>query len=206
MSSALALDLLGYIAAAFIAFGLTRTSVLKLRLLSLMGGITFIVYGFLIGSTPVALTNIVISAINVYFLMKLRHHSEIYSLLEVDADSAYLLEFLRFHDRQIRRFMPQFVYEPAADQLRLFVLRDMLPVGLFIGDRRPDGTMDVRLDYATPGYRDFGVAKYLYGPQTEAFASRQVHELVSPPGEPAHEKYLRRVGYVPIGGVYVREL
>lgn len=206
MSSGLALDLLGYAAAAFIAFGLTRTSVLKLRLLNLVGGVTFVVYGFLIDSMPVALTNVVISIINVYFLTKLLRHRELYSLLEVDEDSSYLLAFLRFHDEEIRRFMPDFFYVPAPGQLRLFVLRDMLPVGLFIGDAGPDGDMTVRLDYATPGYRDFGIARYLYNSATEAFASRGVRRLISPPGEPAHEKYLRRVGYSNVGDTYTREL
>jgi hypothetical protein len=206
MSSALALDLLGYVAAAFIAFGLTRTSVLKLRLLNLVGGLTFIAYGFLIDSMPVALTNIVISVINLYFLTKLLRHKEIYSLLEVDPDSSYLLEFLRFHADEIRRFMPGFTYVGAHDQLRLFILRDMLPVGLFIGDERGDGSMAVRLDYATPGYRDFGIGKFLYSSATEPFAGRGIGTLVSPPGESAHEKYLKRVGYVKSGDSYVKEL
>lgn len=206
MSTDLALDLLGYLAAAFIAIGLTRTSVLKLRLLNLAGGVTFVVYGFAIGAMPVALTNLVLSGINVYFLLKLRRPAEVYSLLEVAADSAYLRQFLEFYREDIARFMPHFSYVPAEHQIRLFILRDMLPVGLFIGDCRPGGTLEVGLDYATPGYRDLGVARYLYGAGTAAFDKEAIETLESPPGEPAHERYLRRVGYERSGDRYVRRL
>ena len=206
MTSALAVDLLGYFAAVLIAFGLTRTSVLRLRLFSLAGGLTFVVYGFVIGAIPVAVTNAILASINVYFLLKLRRHHEVYSLLEVDTDSAYMLEFLRFHDSDIRSFMPQFSYVPKQAQVRLFVLRDMMPVGLFIGDAGPDGSMTVLLDYATPGYRDLGVAKYLYDSATESFSKRGVGRLISEAGQPAHERYLCKVGYLPEGDVWVRNL
>jgi len=206
MTAALAVDLLGYFAAILIAIGLTRTSVLRLRLFSLAGGLTFVIYGFMIGAIPVAVTNAILASINIYFLLKLRRHHEVYSLLEVDPDSAYLLEFLRFHEDDIGLFMPQFSYLPKQGQVRMFVLRDMMPVGLFIGDSERDGTMTVHLDYATPGYRDLGIGRYLYGSATEAFSKHGVIRLVSQPGEPAHERYLRKVGYRPVGDAYVRRL
>lgn len=164
------------------------------------------VYGFVIGAIPVAVTNGILASINIYFLLKLRRHHEVYSLLEVDENSAYMIEFLRFHDGDIRSFMPQFSYVPKEAQVRLFVLRDMMPVGLFIGDAGLDGTMTVRLDYATPGYRDLGVARYLYDSATEAFSKRGIVTLTSEVGEPAHERYLRKVGYLPEGDVCVRNL
>ena len=47
----------GYLASALVVISLTRTSVVRLRVLSFLGATTFVAYGVLIDSVPVIATN-----------------------------------------------------------------------------------------------------------------------------------------------------
>ncbi len=50
-------ELIGYLASALVVASLAMTSVVRLRTISLAGSITFVVYGLLIGSMPIVITN-----------------------------------------------------------------------------------------------------------------------------------------------------
>ena len=81
-----ALEFLGYTASAFVVASLAMSSVLKLRILSLIGSTTFLMYGLLIDSIPVAITNGVIMVINLVFLYRLL--SQLYDWLAEPARAA----------------------------------------------------------------------------------------------------------------------
>ena len=50
-------ELVGYAASALVVASLAMTSVVRLRAISLIGSVTFVVYGVLIGSVPIVVTN-----------------------------------------------------------------------------------------------------------------------------------------------------
>jgi hypothetical protein len=57
---------------------------------------------------------------------------------------------------------PRFEYEPVEDALTLFILRDLVPAGLFVANVLGEDTLELELDYAIPGYRDFKIGRFLY--------------------------------------------
>ena len=63
-------EMVGYLASALVVLSLTMTSVVRLRMVSFCGSITFFVYGVLIDSVPIMITNGAIAVINVWFLRK----------------------------------------------------------------------------------------------------------------------------------------
>lgn len=205
MSADLALDLFGYAASAVIAVSLMMTSVLRLRVLNLIGSVLFSIYAALIQAWPVVGLNLFIAATNVYFIAKLLRQQHTFSLLEVDADSAYLQRFLEYYEADIRRFVPGFRYVAGELQIRVFVLQDLVPAGLLIGSVR-GRALEVQLDYATPGYRDLQVGRYLYGPGAAFFRDRGIQQFVHAPGAPEHNRYLRRIGYQESGERWERQV
>lgn len=70
------IDLLGYTASIFIAISITMKTILRLRIMNLMGAIIMGTYGILIGSLPVIVLNIFICSINIYYLRKLMKEKE----------------------------------------------------------------------------------------------------------------------------------
>jgi hypothetical protein len=198
MNNATFYELLGYFASALVAVSLTMTSILRLRIINLIGAVLFTIYGLLINAYPVALVNFIIVLINLYQLSKLFRIHEDFRILDVSPDSAYLRQWLEFHAENIREFYPYFYehpFDPTQPYLVMFVLRDMLPVGIFIGQETTDNTMIVKLDYVIQGYRDFKVGAFLYGQRMDVFKARGVQKIISYPGSSAHETYLKRMGF-----------
>ncbi|MBI2213215.1 MAG: YgjV family protein [Acidobacteria bacterium] len=192
------LQLLGYAASLLIAISLMQRSVMRLRIINLLGASTFAIYGYLIGAYPVGILNTMTASINVYQLIRLRRRKEIFRLLEVRAESQYLNYFLEFERKDIRRFIPEFGFNPEAANMAIFVLRDLVPAGVLLGELR-DEKFHVHLDYAIAQYRDQKIGHFLFVEQADFFRAHGVREFISPAGVDAHPKYLERMGFTPAG-------
>ncbi|MBL8166442.1 MAG: YgjV family protein [Anaerolineae bacterium] len=206
-----AVDILGYVASVLAAASLMMKSVLRLRLVSLAGAIAFSIYGFLLNSVPITALNVLIVFINLYFIIQMLTHKTYFRLLEVDRKSSYLKSFLEFYREDIARFFPRFEYDPERTEMAYLILRDLLPVGLFITERDASGRSVVELDYVIPGYRDLKAGQFLYRELAQRLPARGVTRLYSVPGSEHHHAYLRRMGFTPQGDkdkvkLYAREL
>lgn len=189
------LELLGYLASVLVAISLMMSSLLKLRLINLVGAIAFFIYGLLIGAYPIAAVNAVIIVVNLYFLYRIFTSKEYFKLLEVDSHSAYLQYFLTFYKADIERFIPDYRFAPSDKQLIIFVLRDLVPAGLFIGQRNEQGEFHIFLDFVIPSYRDFKIGNYLYH-HSQFFQQHGIRTLMSTPHNNVHAKYLQRMGFL----------
>jgi hypothetical protein len=188
-------EILGYTASVLVAVSLTMRSVLKLRLVNLAGALFFTIYGWLIGAYPIMAVNALIVAINLYYLREIFGRKEYFSPLEISPHSDYLRRFVQFYQAEIAQFNPAFVFTPRPDDLIFFVLRDMVPAGLFMASPREDGVLHVQLDFVTPSYRDYRVGQFVYRQMADIWRSRGYRLIVSPPGNAPHADYLRRMGF-----------
>ena len=68
MDLSLTYEIIGYVASVLVAVSLMMRSVLKLRVINLLGAAVFTLYGLLIGAYPVAVVNFVIALIDLYYL------------------------------------------------------------------------------------------------------------------------------------------
>jgi hypothetical protein len=188
-------EVVGYFASAIVVLSLAMKSILRLRLIGLAGSLAFFAYGVLIGSIPIAITNVVIMGIHLFFLRKLLVTKEIFSTLKVNPESRYLQRFIEFHTEQIERFQPGFEYSPNPETVPVFVLRDMIPAGLLIALPHADGSLEVQLDYATPQYRDFKLGRFVYSAESAVFGHPT--NAWSDMWSEAHTRYLERMGFRP---------
>lgn len=190
------IEAIGYLGSALLIVSMTRTSILKLRVFGLVGSLIFLTYSLLIGAYPIAVVNVVIASVHIYFLRQLlSKRTEYFKILEVRPESRYLEYFLEFHDEEIRQFQPAFRYQPASDQIRAFILRDLVPAGLFIGRTCADHSVEVELDFVIRQYRDFRVGEFLYSDRSGVFRDPQCAQAWSPVGTTNHNEYLERMGF-----------
>lgn len=189
------LELIGYVASLLIAVSLMMTSVLRLRVINLIGGAMFSAYGFLIGAIPVGALNGAIVLVNVYHIARMLQAKEYFRLLKLRPDSDYLKYFLGFYAKDILRILPEFEYRPAEKQVTLFILRDCAPIGVFIAEEKPGGVLRVALDFVIPHYRDLKVGKFLFVEQAGFFRERGIKEVVIAPRTKEFGEYLVKVGF-----------
>lgn len=197
---------LGYLASGLIALSMAMRSIVRLRWINLAGALAFSIYGVWIGSIPVALLNVLIVGINVWFLLRSHRSREAFRVVAMDPDSDYVREFLAVHEQEIRRFQPGFRLEPdRPDQHVLVTLRDLVPAGLVIGSRS-GGDFTIGLDYVAPRYRDFKVGTHLFRDRRDVFRSLGVGRLLTSGGTSDHVTYLERAGFRREGDAYVLDL
>ncbi len=196
-------ELIGYTGSVLVAISLMMRSVFRLRVINLIGALFFTAYGILIGAAPVALLNGLIVLVNVYYLKQMWNQQDYFKLLEVNYDSRYLKNFLEFYKKEIGDFFPSYRFQPKPGHLVVFVLRNMLPVGVLIA--RADGKQaEIFLDFVIPGYRDFRAGKFLFERSSDYFREKGIKRLVSEPGNATHEAYLKRMGFQFEEGMYYR--
>jgi len=198
MDSDLVLEIVGYVASGLIIVSITQKSILKLRVIGLVGAIAFLIYSIGIEAYPIAVVNVMAAGIHAWYLRKLIcRKEETFRVLHVLPESKYLQDFIEFYGSEIQgRFQPEFVYSPNPEQTAVFVLRDMVPAGLFIGEHAADGSFQVKLDFVIPQYRDFKIGKYVYAHGSDVWASSEPTCVWAEASSDDHAKYLRRMGFV----------
>ncbi len=194
MDSYIVYEIIGYVASVLVAVSLMMSAIIKLRVVNMIGAFTFSVYGILIGSIPVAAMNGFIVLINIYFLVKLYRDKEYFKLLKVDKESKYLEEFLHFYRDDIKTYQPDFDFDKPYN-FSLFILRDMVPAGLILGNNDPDGELKIDLDFVIPNFRDFKIGDYLFEDKLNYFKEIGISKILAASGNDAHNKYLERTGF-----------
>jgi len=194
-------EIIGYVASIVVAISLTMSSILKLRIINLIGAITFVIYGLMLPTYPVAFVNFLIACINVYYLIQMSSQKEYFQILDSEANSQYLTHFLDFHRQDILKFFPQFNSETQKAHRSFFVLRNTVPAGLIVFEEKEDH-VNIVLDYVTPQFRDFKVGQFLYKQNCQIFTGKKVCCKAT---SPWLERYLPKMGFVKQGESFILE-
>lgn len=197
-----ALELTGYFASILILISLLMSSAVKLRFLNAVGAAVFTVYGILIGSYPTAFLNGVSVIVDIYYIFKLLGSKTSYSARRVTTQERGLEEFLRFYRNDIGHHFPTYDFQLDAGDLIFLVYAEANPVGLMICQKLDEQSLLVKLDYSVPKFRDCSVGKFLYGELATAGFTR----LETRSGTQDHNAYLKKVGFLPDGDMFIRQL
>ena len=109
------LQLVGYFSTLLVLVSFLMTSVVKLRLVNLVGSGIFVVFAILTKSYPTAIMNIGICAINIYFLIRLMKAKRLTTMLPIELDNAYLKEFMTFYLEDMKRYFPRVEEEQGQE-------------------------------------------------------------------------------------------
>lgn len=190
------LEWIGYIASMIVLISLLMSSIKKLRWINLVGALLFGAYGFMIGSIPTGLMNVGIVIIDVYYLAKIYLSKDYFKLQPITKNSEYLTTFLKFYQEDINKFVQLDSIYISGSDVRLYVLRNMTPAGLFSGNKIDDDTLNIELDYAVPQYRDFKMGSFVLNENKDYFKRLGYKRFVTFSEEVSHIKYLKKMGFV----------
>ena len=177
------------------------SSVVKLRVINTIGSGIFAIYALAIASYPTALLNFGLVAINIYHLMRMRKHDELFYAHTIDINNEFLKSFIMYNGKDIQRHSDNYTLGSTDANTAIFVYCDLTAAGVLIGKNNGDGTLRIDLDYATPEYRDFRVGKFLY----KKLADMGFNKVTIK----AHEteiEYLTKMGFEEENGLYVKNI
>lgn len=192
------LEWFGYIASLIVLVSLTMSSIIKLRLINLLGCTSFALFAFLINSYPTMFMNLGITAINMYYLWKYFKEEEKFKLISVSAKGEYFDYFLSTNRSEVELYAP--IEELRMANTAFFMLRNNMVAGVLVGNLDEKGVFSILLDYATPEYRDFKLASHFYETNPEIIKGRGINSLIGTPKTEAHRGYLLRVGFKLVEG------
>lgn len=188
---------IGFVGSTLVAISLTMGNIWKLRWVNLFGAATFCSYGLLIGAVPVAALNGFIVLVDVVHLVRLSRRRDAFSFFEVGPQAPFLREFLRFWADDIRQFFPGFDLDDCHEPHIRLILRNMIPVGVFVCVDGGGRVAEVKLDWVAPGWRDLKGARFVFSASHERLKARGFDTFAATTDVPAHRRYLRKAGFRP---------
>lgn len=190
------LEWLGYLASLIVLISLLMSSIIKLRWINLIGSSLFSLYGFLIGALPVGLMNLGIATINIYYLVKIYNGSakkEYFKILSIGKNSEYFNHFLDFYKEGIKKLVDPSKLKENTYEVSFYILRNMVPAGVFLGSKHDENTLNVELDFVIPEYRDFKIGSFVYKDSKDLF--KGYNRLISYSQNEKHIDYLKKMGF-----------
>ncbi|MGE9783702.1 hypothetical protein [Janibacter sp. G368] len=200
------LEVVGWVGSAVLVVSLLQTNLHRLRWINLLGCLVLIGYNGAVGVWPMVGLNVVLAAINVWYLVRAhrdRHDGRAYEVLEVAADDTYLRHVLRVHAADIERWQPGFVHDPSADDDCYLVLTGDETVGVVVVRPGAKGEARIVLDHVTARYRDRTPGEFVFG-EDGPFRRRGYTRVRTPSG--MRNPYYGRLGFVPEGDHFVLDL
>lgn len=197
------MELIGYLASALVVTSLAMSSVVRLRVISLTGSVIFVVYGALLPSVPIILTNVAVAALNIWYLTKEFSSTRDLAAVRVPVEDPFLVDFLASHAEDIAQFWPG-ARTGDGDNFALVLTRNGLPAGAVVG-RLEGSTLRLDLDYVMKPYRDSRIGQWLYGRGSGALRDAGIRTVLAQ-AAPLDDPYLRRMGFVTDGAGLRRDL
>jgi hypothetical protein len=197
------LDALGWAGSALLVFSLLQARVLRLRVLNLIACVMLVVFNAFLGIWPMVAMNVVLAAINLWFIRALltsRHDDRTYEVLEVGSNDEYLRHVLRVHGSDILRHQPDFVWDGAAPDNRAYLVqKGDETVGVVLLHDAGDGVAQILLDYVTPRFRDFSPGEFVWR-KSDLLRGDGFSKVTTPPNMVA--PYYDRLGFERRGETY----
>jgi len=188
-------ELLGYLASVLVAVSLMMSNVRRLRLVNLVGAIAFSTYGAMVGAWPVFGVNAFVVLVDLYYLKQMSRKSDFFTLMPAEQQSAFFRKFFLFHKEDIAKFFPEVLPEQLGETRGYFILRNMLPVGVFLFRVQDEKSVEIVVDYVIPEYRDQKNSEYVFHILNESLSVEGFSEFVIRSGVAAHRKYLVEAGF-----------
>lgn len=190
------LEWLGYVASTVVLISLLMSSIKKLRWINLFGALMFGTYGFMIGSLPTGFMNFGIVLIDVYFLLRMYLSKDFFRVMPINEDTEYLKYFLDFYEKDISNYTDLSKFKIKDAKVKLYLLRNMNPAGIFICSEHDKETLEITLDYVIPKFRDFKIGSFIFGKQKEFFSSQGYNTFIIFTKNKDHIKYITKMGFI----------
>lgn len=203
MSTTTVYELIGYAGSLLVVVSLAMSSVVRLRVVNLAGSVVFGFYGYLIGSIPILVTNVVIAGLNVWYLTRELTTLDVLDVVAVNADDPFLASFMEHHRADIESHATTDI---SGADVFFVMLRDTTLAGVFGGRKLGADELEIVLDYVASPFRDLRSGECLYADDGRRFAELGYRTLTMRHPDPRHLEYLEKMGFDEQEGVFVKHV
>lgn len=202
MNTNMLIEAFGYLGSLLVLVSMLMTSVVKLRIINTIGSVIFTIYAFIIKSYPTALMNFCLVLINLRFLWKMSRMDKEYEIVECDRNDVLLRYLVDHYRSDINKIFPGIDLNLRQIDRAYVVLCQGKPVGITLGNAEDDDTLDLKLDYTIPEFRDFSIGSFLF----DYLKKKDVRKVVYKGPDENHLAYLNNQDFVKKGNSYIKNL
>lgn len=189
------LELFGYLGTALVILSMMMSSVVRLRIINIAGGIISLIYAVLTNTMPVVVLNATLICINAFQIVRFYRGRTLFCATPVRVGDAALSRLVSVAAGDLERYFPDAARDIERASDAYIVFNATTAVGVFAAVREGE-SLRVLVDYVLSEYRDLSVARYLF-PTLKASGIRTL--VGSSCRIPEHRRYLRKMGFVPSG-------
>lgn len=198
------IEIFGIVSSIVILISLSMTSIIKLRLINLVGCTLFAFYGYMIGSFSTMFMNVGIALMNLYYLRKLYAIKDSYEIVRAERESDYFKLFIEKNAGDIDKFFSRESLNQSQEMY--YLLRNNYTVGI-LGWKVDKNDVEITIDYVTERFRDYTFGKYIFEEQLEMFKKKGYGRVVQKTENPLHQNYLKKIGFLQEeNGVFVKNI
>lgn len=188
------IEIFGYCGSVIVAVSLMMKSIVKLRWYNLVGAAVFSTYGLIVNAYPVFVLNGFIAAVDLYYLVQMYKTRTFFSSLMVNPSDLFLKKFVDFYFEDIKIYFPDFSEKQLFECNNVFILRNMIPVGL-ISYKSMNDKAEIFLDYVIADYRDLENSKFMMSGDSNYFKEKGINILSAKTDIAKHSDYLLKIGF-----------
>lgn len=169
-------------------------------MLNLAGAVFMSVYGLMIESYPVAVLNMLIVVVNVYYLDKMARQRSNFDILEVMyAREDAIDKFYTTYEKDILSVFPEMSRDVLKESRTSLLLRNLTIAGAFVY-RKVDDEILILMDYVAPGCRDLSSIQHFYTEKGGEFKAMGIKRLRAFSHTPYYASCLSKIGFQNVNG------
>ncbi len=147
------LEIFGYIGTALVIISMMMTSVLKLRIINMCGGVISLIYAVLTNTWPVAVLNACLVCINFVQTIRQLRKKDSLTFAKVSMSDGSFKYFLSYFENDIKKFSDCDASVLCEDDSVYLIFSASQTVGFVAGQR--EGTQyKIKMYYAAPQNRN----------------------------------------------------
>lgn len=196
------LEIFGYIGTALVILSMMMTSVLKLRIINMCGGLISLIYAICVPTWPVVVLNACLISINFVQTVRQLKKKEDVVLIPVGENDPTAKHLFAIWQKDAQKYYPDLnLKEINREEVHILYVGEEA-VGFLVGTRNGE-LFSLSTSYLIPSYRTAAMGERIFA----ALREEGIHTLTSCEFyNKAPYRYLRRMGFEVRDGLLAKQI
>ncbi len=144
-------EIFGYIGTALVIVSMMMTSLLKLRIINILGSVISLIYSLICNTWPIVIMNLCLILINVFQIIKQYNYTKNIKIKKLNQLDQSILLFIDYHKEKINELFSQYLLDLNKKEIFAFYNNYQI-VGIIIGTKK-DNIFNIEIMYFEESYK-----------------------------------------------------